>query len=89
MCKKQTSVSKGSTESEIISVDAGLRMDGIPAFDLLDFVIKVLHSSFNQPKKSKENVQGNLLHDTPSRKHSTTILKNATSIMFPQTWSVE
>ena len=70
MCKKQISVSKGSTESEIISVDAGLRMDGIPAFDLLDFVIKVLHSSSNQAKKSKKNVQGNLLHDTPSRKHN-------------------
>ena len=34
MCKKQTSVSHSSTESEIISLDAGLRMDGIPALDL-------------------------------------------------------
>ena len=31
MCKKQTSVSHGSTESEIISLDAGLRLDGVPA----------------------------------------------------------
>ena len=30
MCKKQTSVSHSSTESEIISLDAGLRLDGIP-----------------------------------------------------------
>ena len=37
ICKKETSVSHRSTESEIISVDAGLRMDGIPALDLLDF----------------------------------------------------
>ena len=29
MCKKQTSVSCSSTESEVISLDAGLRMDGI------------------------------------------------------------
>ena len=29
-CQKQTSVSHTSTESEIISLDAGLRMDGIP-----------------------------------------------------------
>ena len=29
MCKKQTSVSHSSTESEIISLDAGLRLDGI------------------------------------------------------------
>ena len=34
MCKKQTSVSHSSTESEIISLDAGLRLDGKPALDL-------------------------------------------------------
>ena len=34
MCKKQTSVSHGSTEDEVISLDAGLRVDGIRAFDL-------------------------------------------------------
>ena len=34
MWKKQTSVSHSSTESEIISLDAGLRMDGLPALDL-------------------------------------------------------
>ena len=28
MCKKRTSVSHSSTESEIISLDAGMRMDG-------------------------------------------------------------
>ena len=31
MCKKQTAVSHSSTESEIISLDAGLRSDGIAA----------------------------------------------------------
>ena len=39
MCKKQTSVSHSSTESEAISVVAGLRID------LWDLVIPVLHSS--------------------------------------------
>ena len=34
MCKKQTSVSYSSTESEIISVDTGLRLDGLPALEL-------------------------------------------------------
>ena len=29
MCKKQTSVSHSSTESEIISLDTGLRLDGL------------------------------------------------------------
>ena len=60
MCEEQTSVSHSSTELEIISLDARLRMDGIPALDLWDLVIEVLHSSFNQPKKSKDTVQGNL-----------------------------
>ena len=44
MCKKQSSVSHSSTESEII-LDAGLRMDGLPALDLWDVVIEVLRSS--------------------------------------------
>ena len=29
MCKKQTSVSHSSTESEIVSLDTGLRLDGL------------------------------------------------------------
>ena len=33
MCQKQTSVSHRSTESEIISLDAGLRLDGTPALE--------------------------------------------------------
>ena len=37
MCKKQTSVSHSSTKSEIISLDAGLRMDGLLALDLWSF----------------------------------------------------
>ena len=42
MCKKQASVSHSSTESEIISFDAGLRLDGIPALDLWDLIVAVL-----------------------------------------------
>ena len=38
MCKKQSSVSHSSAEAEIISLDAGLRMDGIPALTLWEFV---------------------------------------------------
>ena len=41
MCKKQTAVSHSSTESEIISLDAGLRLDGIPALDLWDLIVSV------------------------------------------------
>ena len=42
MCKKQTSVSHSSTESEIISLDTGLRMDGLPALELWDLIVSVL-----------------------------------------------
>ena len=42
MCKKQSTVSHSSTESEIISLDAGLRLDGIPALDLWDLIVSVL-----------------------------------------------
>ena len=34
MCKKQTAVSHGSTQSEIIFLDAGLKLQGIPTLDL-------------------------------------------------------
>ena len=42
MCKKQTSVSHSSTESEIISLDTGLRRDGLPALELWDLIVSVL-----------------------------------------------
>ena len=48
MCKKQTSVSHSSSESEIISLDAGLRMDGMPALDLWDLIVTVLHGNMYQ-----------------------------------------
>ena len=42
MCKKQTAVSHCSTESEIISLDTGLRLDGLPAPELWDPIVSVL-----------------------------------------------
>ena len=42
MSKKQTSVPHRSTESEIISLDAGSRLDGIPALDFWDLIVAVL-----------------------------------------------
>ena len=46
-------MSHSSTEPQIISPDAGLRMDGIPALDLWDLVVDVLHSNPNQKEKFK------------------------------------
>ena len=54
MCK-QTSVSHSSTESEIISLDAGLRSDAIPAHDLWDLVVAVLGST-NQSNKARRDL---------------------------------
>ena len=41
MCKKQTAVSHSSTEFEIISLNAGLRLDGLPALELWDLIVSV------------------------------------------------
>ena len=41
MCKKQTSVSHSSTESEIISLDTGLRLDGLLALELWDLIVSL------------------------------------------------
>ena len=65
-------------EAEIIFLDAGLRTDGIPALDLWDSATDVLHSSSDQSKKSRENVQGILLHDTSSRKQTKNQVKTPT-----------
>ena len=42
MCKKQTSVSHRSAESDIISVDAGLRFDELLALELWELIVSVL-----------------------------------------------
>ena len=74
MCKKQTSVSRSSTEAEIISLDAGLRMDGIPALDLWNLGIEVFHCDQNPPDKNQGSIQGNWWHRvmTSARKKSRT-----------------
>ena len=72
MCKKQTSVSHSQQNlklSLLIQVYAWME------FPLSTFGIWLLHSSSNQPEKSKENVQGNLLRDRPSRKHTNNHVK--------------
>ena len=42
MCKKQTAVSHSSTESEIISLETGVRSDGLLALELRDLIVSVL-----------------------------------------------
>ena len=63
MCKIQTAVSHSCTESKIISLDAGLRMDGLLALDLGDIVIEVLGSTKDniQPKHTSHQETGAVL----------------------------
>ena len=74
MCKKQTSVSHNSTESETISLDTGLRLDGIPALDLWDLIVSIFGNTIqtlerpgrsvvtdkNQRSQGKTNVPNNM-----------------------------
>ena len=51
MCKKQTAVSHSSTESEIIALDAWLRLDGILALDLWDLIVSVFGNTIQTPER--------------------------------------
>ena len=59
MCKKQTSVSLSSTESDIISLDAGLSLDGTPALDLWDLIVAVFHGNTNQRNQARRDLSMN------------------------------
>ena len=68
MCKKQTSVSHRSTESEIISLDAGLRLDGIPAFNVWDLIISVLGNVSRVSDRSGKLESDDHKHHKPHNK---------------------
>ena len=71
MCKKQTSVSHSSTESEINSLDTVLRLDSLPALELWDLIVSVVgnisHVSDRtvQPVngKNKSHIKNDVVHD--------------------------
>ena len=67
MCKKQTSVSHSSTESEIISLDAGFRLDGIPALDLWDLIVSVLGNTTQNHDRTGQPVVGRYTSHEPSQ----------------------
>ena len=58
MCKKQTSVSHSSTESEIISLDTGLRLDGLPALVLWDLIVSVFGNISHISDRTGKPVNG-------------------------------
>ena len=56
MCKKQTAVSHSSTESEIISLDTGLRLDGLAALELRDLIVSVFGSASQSSDRTRQPV---------------------------------
>ena len=60
MCKKQTAVSHSSAEAEVISLDAGLRMEGLPSLMLWDQIIETMCGKPSQSCSGKlEGVASN------------------------------
>ena len=68
MCKKQTSVSHSSTESEIISLDTGLRLDGLPALQLWDLIVSVLGNISHISDRTGKPVNDVHKHHKPHKK---------------------
>ena len=56
MCKKQTSVSHSSRESEIISLNTGLRLDGLLALELWDLIVLVLGNTTQNHDRTEQAV---------------------------------
>ena len=57
-CKKQTAVCHSSTESEIISLDTGLRLDGLPALELWDLIVSVFGNISHISDRTEKPVNG-------------------------------
>ena len=79
MCKNQTSVSHSSTESVIISLDAGLRMAGI--LDLWDLIVSVLHGITHQ----NDQVRKDPYKSPTRRKFLERLMIRIVLILFRQT----
>ena len=79
MCKKQTSVSHSSTESEIISLDAGLRLDGIPAL-LWDLIVSVLGNTTQNHDGTERPVV--CPHTSHKRKQTQRVINDLDNVDF-------
>ena len=87
MRKKQSSVSHKSTESEIISLDATLRLDGIPALDLWDLIVSVLGNTTRNHDRTVRPVVNTIeicspLHTTHKRKQSRRLINDLDNVDF-------
>ena len=62
-CKKQGPVSHSSSESEVISLDAALRMEGLPALMLWDVILSVLGNKTAPKQKLPRMPISQVMHD--------------------------
>ena len=70
ICKKQSSVSHSSTESEVVSLDTAVRVEGIPAIMLWELIKDVFSAPSHRVSKSgvisgKKSVRGTAMSVTP------------------------
>ena len=86
MCKKRISVPHSSTESEIISLDAGLRLDCIHALDLWDLIVAVLHGNTYQSNQERRDPCPELVrappHKPPMRKKTHGMIDDLDNVDF-------
>ena len=82
MCKKQTAVSHSSAESEIISLDTGLCLDGLPALQLWDLIVSVFGSVFQTAERTRRSVD---VERNQRSQGKINVMENI--ILFPQTSS--
>ena len=80
MCKKQTAVSHSSTESEIISLDTGLRLDGLPALELWDQIVSVLGNVSRVSDRSGKPESEVMITNTTSLTTKIDVMKDIDSV---------
>ena len=83
MCKKQTAVSHSSTESEIISLDTGLRLDGLPVLEQWDLIISVLGNVSRVSDRSGQPDSDDHINDVkrhPKSQGKINVMKNIDSV---------
>ena len=78
MCEKQTAVSHSPTESEIISLDTGLRLDGLPALELWDLIVSVFGHVSRVSDRSGQSVNDVHKHHKSQRKIN--VMENIDSV---------
>ena len=78
MCKKQTAVSHSSTESEIISLDTGLRLDGLLALELWDLIVSDFGSVSRVSDRSGQ--PDNDVHKHYKSQRRINVMKNIDSV---------